>query len=131
MSKVNWQEILGWKEDQLEDIRFVGYTYIKEGHYKTALRFFEALIVLNPGNEYDLQTLGALYLQTGDNQSALNYLERAIKINDSHLPTLLNRAKALLQLGYKQQAASQMETLLTCDEPEIADQASALLQSFT
>jgi tetratricopeptide (TPR) repeat protein len=130
MSDVNWMELLGWNEEQIEDIRFVGYTYIKEGHYKIALSFFEALSVLNPNNTYDLQTLGALYLQLGDNLAALNYLERAIKLDQSHLPTLLNRTKALFLLGYKPQAVAQAQQLLTCPDVTIASEAEALIAAY-
>ena len=63
MSDVNWLELLGWGKGEVEDLRFIGYSYIKQGHYQTALTFFEALVVLNPDNAYDLQTLGALHLQ--------------------------------------------------------------------
>ena len=92
---MNWLEILGWDQTHLEDLRFVGYSYIKQGNYAIALKFFEALTVLTTTSEYDVQTLGALYLQTGNNLAALDFLERAIKLNNTHGPTLLNRAKAL------------------------------------
>ena len=101
MEPVNWLDVLGWDSSQIEDLRFVGFSYIKQGKYDIALKFFEAIVVLAPESEYDLQTLGALFLQTGDNLSALDFLERAIKINPDHSPTLLNRAKAMFLLGYK------------------------------
>ena len=52
MSQVNWLETLGWGEDELDDLRFVGYSYIKQGKYDTALTFFEALIVLSKNHSY-------------------------------------------------------------------------------
>src|SRR5260221_12674088 len=98
MSDINWLEVLDWGQDELEDLRFVGYSYLKQGKYDIALTFFEALTVLNPRNVYDLQTLGALYLQIGNNLMALNFIERSLKIDPNHLPTKLNRAKALFSL---------------------------------
>ena len=130
MSDVNWLEILGWNEAQLEDLRFVGYSYIKQGKYEIALKFFEALIVLNAKSEYDLQTLGALYLQIGNNLSALDFLERAIKLNNAHGPTLLNRVKALFLLGYKKQAIDQAKILEAHPSTEIANQAKALAYAY-
>lgn len=130
MSDVNWLEILGWNESQLEDLRFVGYSYIKQGKYEIAIKFFEALTVLNAKSEYDLQTLGALYLQIGNNLSALDFLERAIKLNNAHGPTLLNRAKALFLLGYKKQAIDQAKILETHPSVEIANQAKALAYAY-
>ena len=70
MDKMQWQEVLGWGEEELNDLRFVGYSYIKQGLYKTALKIFDGLVVLNPNSAYDLQVLGALYLQLGDHLSA-------------------------------------------------------------
>jgi len=131
MSSVNWTEVLGWGKEELDELRFVGFSYIKQGHYDTALKFFEALVILAPESAYDFQTLGAIYLQKGNNLLALNYLERALKLQPKHLPTLLNRTKALFFLGYKRQASLQARVLEQCADSAIAGQASALLLSFT
>lgn len=130
MSDVNWIEVLDWGSEELEDLRFVGYSYLKQGKYDTALTFFEALVVLDPSNVYDLQTLGGLYLQQSNNLMALNYIERALKLDPNHLPTKLNRAKALFGLGYKRQAMKQAEELSGAESQEIADQASALVMAY-
>jgi len=131
MSDVNWLEVLDWDKEELEDLRFVGYSYLKQGKYEIALSFFEALVVLNPGSAYDLQTLGALHLQLNNNLMALNYIERSLKIEPDHLPTKLNRAKALFGLGYKRQAQREAEMLSTADNKAIADQAEALLLAYS
>ena len=131
MSDVNWLEVLGWDGEELEDLRFVGYSYLKQGKYDIALTFFEALAVLNPNEAYDLQTLGALHLQLNNNLMALNYIERALKIDPNHLPTKLNRAKALYALGYKRQAEREARSLSESPDQMIADQAAALLMAYT
>lgn len=130
MSHINWLDLLGWSEEELEDLRFVGFSYVKQGKYDIALKFFEALSVLSPENEYDLQTIGALYLQTGDNLAALNYLERALRINPTHTTTLLNRAKAFFLLGYKRQGVQQANELKKSEDPDIVSNAEALLTSY-
>ena len=130
MSRINWMEILGWHAEELEDIRFVGYSYLKQGHYDLATTFFEALVILDSNDLYDLQTLGALYLQKSNYLAALNYLEKAVKIDPQHGPTLLNRAKTLFALGYKKQAVLQTQTLVNHPNSEISGQASALLLSY-
>jgi tetratricopeptide (TPR) repeat protein len=122
-----WLEILGWGVEELDDLRFVGYSYIRQGHYDTAIAFFEALVILAPQSAYDLQTLGALYLQTGNNLAALNFIERALKLAPNHIPSLLNRTKALFSLGYKRQAVMQALELKKNSDPRVVDQASALL----
>ena len=131
MSEIDWLSILGWNKEELEDLRFVGYSYIKQGQYDTAITFFEALTFLSPESVYDLQTLGALYLQKGNNLMALNYIEKAIKLDPTHLPTLLNRTKALFALGYKRQGLSQARALETCAEAQIAGQAQALIMAYS
>lgn len=127
MKSEEWLEILGWGRDELDDLRFVGYSYIRQGHYETAITFFEALVILAPQSAYDLQTLGALYLQKGNNLAALNYIERSLKIEPKHIPSLLNRTKALFSLGYKRQAVMQALELQKNPDRRVSEQASALL----
>ena len=50
MSDMNWLDLLGWAGQEMEDVRFAGYSYIKQGQYQAALKFFEALVVLSEGN---------------------------------------------------------------------------------
>jgi tetratricopeptide (TPR) repeat protein len=127
MSDVNWLEILGWEKQEMEDLRYVAYSYIKQGIYDTALVFFDALAVLAPPTAYDLQTMGALHLQLGNGLKALEFLDRALKLDPHHFPTQLNRAKALFMLGYKRQGLSQALELEKVEDPAIASQASALV----
>jgi len=127
----NWMEMLGWSEENLEDIRYVGYSYIKEGQYKIALTFFEALIILHPDSAYDHQTLGGLYLQLGDNMAALKTLERALELDPNHIPTQLNRTKTLFSLGYRDQALEAAKKLSISEDIRVADQASALIEAYS
>lgn len=131
MSHVEWLSILGWGTDELEDLRFVGYSYIKQGKYDIATTFFEALVVLDPNSAYDLQTLGALFLQRGNNLMALNYIEKALRLDPSHMPTLLNRTKALFALGYKKQGLLQAKALQKNPDEDIASQAQALILAYS
>ncbi len=131
MSSQNWNNILGWNTEHLEDLRFLGFSYLKQGKYEVATPFFEALAILAPESAYDLQTLGALHLESGNNLKALNTIERALKLDPAHLATLLNRAKALFSLGYRRQAIAQTRALENASDPEIASQASALLLAYT
>lgn len=131
MSSINWNEVLGWNENNLEDLRFVGYSYLKQGKYDIAISLYEALVLLSPASAFDLQTLGALYLETGNNLTALNTIERALKIDPTHDATLLNRTKALFALGYKRQAIAQAKALELISNREVANQASALLLAYT
>lgn len=127
---MNWLELLGWNQHQLDDLRNLGYSYAKEGIFDTALTFFEALALLEPLQTYDLQILGALHLQKGNGLLALDFLDRAIKLDPSSLETRLNRAKALFMLGYRRQGILQASELERCEDPAIAAQAGALLLAY-
>jgi len=131
MGSVQWSDILGWDEGALEDLRFLGYAYLKQGKYDIARSLFEALMALESRDAYDLQTLGALYLETGKNLQALNTIEQALKLDPSHAETLLNRAKALFALGFRRQGISQASALQAHQNKMIGDQASALLLAYT
>lgn len=131
MSSVEWSDVLGWDGEAIEDLRYLGYAYIKQGKYDIARSFFEALMTLSNQNPYDLQTLGGIYLEVGKNLQALNTIEQALKLDPHHSETLLNRAKALFALGYRRQALAQTNSLLKDANPLIANQASALLLAYT
>ena len=63
MSQIDWKEILGFNQDQLKDLCFAGYAYLKQGEYDAALDFFRALVILDAENPYYLQTLGGIYFR--------------------------------------------------------------------
>lgn len=130
MSKINWKAKLGWNEEHLEDLRFTGYSYIKQGKYDIALPFFEALAILNPDDAYDAQTLGALYLQVGQPDKAAKSLDRALKLETNHAPTLLNLTKALFMLGRRKEGLKLAEILSREPDPAIANIAKALLLAY-
>ena len=127
---MDWLEILGWDETEINDLRSVGYSFVRQGIYDTALQYFEALVVLAPESSYDLETIGAIHLQIGNGMLALDFIDRALKIEPEHLTTRLNRAKALFMLGYRRQGLLQAMELEKCDDPKIASQASALVLAY-
>jgi len=130
MAKVNWKEILGWSDEHLNELRFSGFSFLREGLYNKALLFFEALKILSPGNPYDLQTLGAIYLQIGENQKALDALNAALELVPAHEPSLLNKAKALFCLGKHAEGLSLVVTLQKSGDAAISSDASALVLSY-
>lgn len=130
MSNINWLDLLGWTQEELEDLRFVAFSYIQQGHYDVAITILEALLILSSKNAYDLQTLGAIYLQQGKALQALNYLDQSLKLEPNHLPSLLNRVKAFFLLGYRTQAINEAQKLEKSHDSLIAKEASALLTCY-
>ena len=127
---MNWLKTLGWGPDEMDDLRYAAYSYIKQGVYDVSLNFFDALSVLSPPIPYDLQTIGAIHLQMGNGLKALDALDKALKMEPGHLATQLNRAKALFMLGYKRQGLAQAIELEKCADAEIGKAASALVLAY-
>lgn len=127
MGKINWLNELKWTSEHLEDLRYTGYAYLRQGKYDIAVNFFEALTVLDPDNAYDSQTLGALFLQIGEPKKALKWLDHALKIEGDHGPTLLNLCKALFMLGKKEEGLKLANILKNEQSVAIANVASALI----
>ncbi len=130
MAKVDWHKVLGWDEDQIDDIRHVGYAYIRQGKYDIALSFFEALVVLCPDSAYDCQTLGAIYLQIGNGAKAVKYLDKALKADADHAPTLLNLAKAFFLLGKKEEGLKLAHLLENERSAFVSNTAKALILAY-
>ena len=128
---MQWLEYLGWSNQELSDLRYVGYLYLYEGKYDIAISFFEALAVLDPDNIDDTQALGSLYLETGQGLEALNYLNKSLQLLPNDQIALLNKAKTLFNLGYKKQALALAKTLLSSDNEKVKDQAEALVMAYS
>lgn len=128
---MDWKSFLEFSDDSIDDVRLVGYSYIKQGCYDIAIDFFNALIVLNPENIYDLQTLGALYLEKGRYIDALEFLDKALKINPQNDFAMLNRVKSLFSLGYRREALSSANELIKRPNRTVASQANALIKAYS
>jgi predicted Zn-dependent protease len=130
MSKIKWLEELGWTDEHIEDLRYTGYSYIRQGKYDIALPFFEALRVLDPDSAYDAQTLGALYIQLNQPEQALKVFDHALKLDTEHAPTLLNLTKALFMLGRVQEGVKLAHILKNEPDPSISNIARALILAY-
>ncbi|CUI16072.1 hypothetical protein PNK_0441 [Candidatus Protochlamydia naegleriophila] len=131
MSRINWLDKLGWTEEHVEDLRYTGYSYIRQGKYDIALAFFEALTVLDPESAYDAQTLGAIYLELNEPAKALKSFDRALKLEADHGPTLLNLTKAFFMLGKKDEGLKLAHILKEEQNPLISNVAKALILAYT
>jgi tetratricopeptide (TPR) repeat protein len=130
MSEVNWSDVLGWGPTHLQELRFSGYTYLKEGKFDIARIFFEALVVVDPKNPFDLRMLGAIFLLLGDSSKALNFLDQSLTLEPTHFGARLNKAKALLYLGKIPEGLKAAGELVNCQEIDVANDAQALLLAY-
>lgn len=130
MAHINWQDLLGWNQTAIDDLRSVAYSYVQQGIYDVALTFFETLVTIDPLKPYDLQMIGAIHLQLGNGLKALDYLDRALKLDPHHVTTQLNRARTLFILGYKRQGIAQATELEKSPNKTISEEAKALLLAY-
>jgi tetratricopeptide (TPR) repeat protein len=130
MGRINWLEKLKWTEEHIEDLRYTGYSYIKQGKYDIALPFFEALTVLDPASAYDAQTLGAIYLQLNQPNKAMIQFNRALKIDSGHPSTLLNVSKAFFMVGKKDEGLKIAHILKNNSDKAVANIAKALILAY-
>lgn len=131
MSRIDWLNVLGWDEEQLEELRYVGYAYLRQGKYDIAIKFFEALNSLDKESSYDAQTMGALYLQVGQPDKALKFFDKALKLEADHAPTLINMCKALFMLGRKDEALKLAYILKNEPDSAISNVARALILAYS
>lgn len=131
MSSINWMDKLKWTDEHIEDLRYTGFSYIRQGKYDIALAFFEALEILDPESAYDAQTLGAIYLQLNQYQKALKCFDRALKLEtEDHGPTLLNLAKTFFAMGKKDEGLKLVNILKNEKNQLVANVAKALLLAY-
>ncbi len=122
--------MLGWTEEHLEDLRSIGFSYIRQGKYEIALSFFEGLSAVHSNEPYDLETLGALYLQLGKPEQAIKYFNQALQFEGDHTATLLNLCKAFLMMGKKDEALKLAHILKNEPSPEVSNVAKALILAY-
>lgn len=130
MARIDWMQQLGWTEDHLEDLRYAGYAYIRQGKYEIALPFFEALSILAPDSAYDVQTLGAIYMQLNNPVKALKAFDKALKLETDHAPTLLNLTKTFFMLGKNSEGLKLANILKNEKDAAISNVAKALILAY-
>lgn len=127
---MDWQNYLELPDESIEDLRSVGYLYVKQGCFDIALDFFNALLILNPNNAYDFFMMGALYLQKGEYLLALQHLDEALKIEPTNAMMQLNKVKALFSLGYVTEALKLAKVLTLNKDVNLSSQAKALINAY-
>jgi tetratricopeptide (TPR) repeat protein len=131
MTRIDWMYQLGWTEDHLDELRNIGYSYLRQGKYEIALPFFEALVALVPESLYDIQTLGALFVQIDQPQKAIQVLNKALMFNADHGPTLLNLMKAYFMAKERDQGLRLAEVLKNDKNSLISGTAEAFILSYS
>jgi Tfp pilus assembly protein PilF len=125
-----WHEILGWKAEQIAEVRQLAYSYARQGVYEVCRDLLHMVQVLAPDEPYEAQLLGAVYLEEGDLKQATHWLQEALRLDPSHLPTRLNWCKVQLQTGALVDGLLAAERLRRESDPVIAADAEALMMAY-
>lgn len=131
MSKRNWLQSLGWTGEHVEEMRYIAFSYVRQGKYDIGLPIFEALTVLDPSSAYDAQMLGAMYVQLNQPAKAIISLEKALQLDGDHGPTLLNLAKAFFMAGRIEDGIRLAKVLQGDADVCISGQAAALVLGYS
>lgn len=127
---IDWQEVLGWGPDQINDMKFFAFSYLKQGKYDIALKIFLGIKVLAPNDNYVIKTLGSLYLVLNQAETALTYLEKAFKEEPKNSKIHLNIVQAMLDLGRNKEALEEAKKLSSTKDKAIAGKAKALIMAW-
>ncbi|OGN59745.1 MAG: hypothetical protein A3F40_03960 [Chlamydiae bacterium RIFCSPHIGHO2_12_FULL_27_8] len=128
---MDWKGFLNLSDETIDDVRIVGYCYVRQGCFDIALDYFKALIIIDPKNIYDLQTLGSIYLEKGKYLEALKFLDKSLKINPQNDMALLNKARALFAIGYRREGLEAANILQKKNNVKVASQAQALIKAYS
>ena len=128
---INWCDVLGWNEDHLSELRFLGYLYVKEARYEEARQFFEGLALLDQRGTYDLRMLGAIYLLKKDYPKSIEILTSVLEKEPDHMGAQLNLAKARLYQGEREAGLALLKKLQSCPQKNIAGDAEALVLAYS
>jgi tetratricopeptide (TPR) repeat protein len=126
-----WRDVLGWGDIQLNELRFIGYIYLKEGQFEMARRFFEGLVLVEPDSAYDWRTLGAVYILLNNFPKAIEVLTKALQMEPGHAGAQLNLAKAYLYNGEREKGLEDVKKLTGNPDVPIANDAEALLLAYS
>jgi tetratricopeptide (TPR) repeat protein len=127
---VEWREVIGWGQDEVDELRAIAYAYMRQGQLKLAQTFFEALVILEPNSLYDLRTLAGLRDLLGDPQGSVTLYQEALTRDPRDPFSQLGLAKAQLAAGQATDALPRLQQLATSPDKRIATDAQALLLAY-
>jgi len=127
---VEWRSVVGWGQEEIDELRSIAYAYMRQGQMTLAHTFFEALVVLQPNSLYDLRMLASLRDLLGDPAGAIEVYQQLLKNEPNDLFASIGLSKALLATGQRGPAMERLRLLSTCANRLIANDAQALLLAY-
>lgn len=106
------KEIKGYTDDELSSIAQIAYFMMMQGKIRESKILFEALVAIEPSNEYYYRALGIIAQKQGDSELAIRHFGYAIQLAPKQPQGYVNRAEILIALGKTAEAEQDLQEAL-------------------
>lgn len=127
------KEIKGYTDEELATIAQIAYFMMMQGKDRESKILFEALVAIEPSNEYYYRALGVLAGKQGDNDLAIRHFGYAIKLAPEQANGYVNRAEVYISLGKIEEAEQDLQQALLHikrEDQALSQKAWALYRSL-
>lgn len=127
------KEIKGYTNDELATIGQIAYFMMIQGKHRESKILFEALVAIEPSNEYYYRALGVLAQKQGDSDLAIRHFGFAIKLAPDQPNGYVNRAEVFIALGKTTEAEQDLQDALLHirrEDQALSQKAWALYRSL-
>ena len=125
--------IKGYTTEELETIAQIAYFMMMQGKNHEAKILFEALVAIEPSNEYYYRALGVIAQKQEDSALAIQHFGYAIKLAPQLAHAYVNRAEIYILLNQKPEAEQDLQQALTCirrEDQMLSQKAWALYRNL-
>jgi Flp pilus assembly protein TadD len=127
------KEIKGYTDDELTTIAQIAYFMMMQGKDRESKILFEALVAIEPSNEYYYRGLGVIAGKQGDTDLAIRHFGYAIKLAPDQPHGYVNRAEIYISQGKKEEAEQDLQQALLHikrEDQALSQKAWALYRSL-
>ncbi len=127
------KEIKGYTDSELSTIAQIAYYMMMQGKHREAKILFEALVAIEPSNEYYYRALGVLAQKEGDSALAIRHFGYAIQLAPQQPQGYVNRSEIYIALGKTKEAEQDLQEALLHirrEDQALSQKAWALYRSL-
>lgn len=106
------KDIKGYTNDELDTISQIAYFMMMQGKNRESKILFEALIAIEPSNEYYYRALGVIAQKQDDSDLAIKHFGYSIKLAPTLPHAYVNRAEIFISLGRQEEAEKDLQEAL-------------------
>lgn len=127
------KEIKGYTNEELATIAQIAYFMMMQGKNPEAKILFEALVAIEPSNEYYYRALGVIAQKQKDTALAMKHFGYAIQLAPALPHAYVNRAEVFILMSQKDQAQQDLQEALARmrrEDQMLSQKAWALYRSL-